>query len=215
MDAHPVVHDEQPLHQAGRPLGDANVAVILLHGRGSTAQHILALADWFKRPDVAYLAPQAFGNSWYPFSFLVPLEHNEPYLTSALRVVGNLVRSIEEAGIPAEQIILGGFSQGACLASEFVARHARRYGGLFALSGGVIGPANTPRDYPGSLEGTPVFIGCSDEDPHIPLARVHESSDVFRRLGGNVTEKIYPGMGHTINDDEIAHVVAMIDALGS
>lgn len=209
-----MVHQDQPVQYGGRSLENADFAVILVHGRGSTAQQILTLAQHLNRPDAAYVAPQAFANTWYPHSFLAPIEQNEPYLSSALRVIGDLIRHIEQAGIPPERMLLGGFSQGACLVSEYVARNARRYGGLFVLSGGVIGPEGTPRNYPGTLAGTPVFLGCSDRDPHIPLARVRESTDVFQALGGAVTEKIYPAMAHTVNDDEIAHIVQMLGTVG-
>jgi predicted esterase len=177
--------------------------MILVHGRGATAADILLLAAELPRPGFAYLAPEAANNAWYPNSFLAPLASNEPDLSSALAVIASLLAQAERAGIPAERTIIAGFSQGACLSLEFVARHARRYGGVIALSGGLIGPDGTPRDYPGSLEGTPVFLGCSDIDPHIPRERVLLSAEVFRTLGGQVTAKLYPRMGHTINRDEI------------
>lgn len=199
----PGPHQGQPLLQAGKPLNEAKAAMILIHGRGANAQTILGLHTVLPHPDMIYLAPEAAGGSWYPYSFLTPMEKNEPDLSSALQVVANLVAHVEAAGIPPEKIILGGFSQGACLASEFVARHARRYGGLLVFSGGLIGPFGTPRAYPGSLDGTPVFIGCSDVDAHIPLERVHETAEVFTRLGARVTKKIYPGMGHTVIKNEV------------
>ncbi|MCB9135777.1 MAG: dienelactone hydrolase family protein [Anaerolineales bacterium] len=195
----------RPLLQAGKPLAEAKAAMILIHGRGANARAILGLYTVLPHPDMAYLAPEALDGSWYPYSFLSPTERNEPYLSEALQMIAALVAQVEEAGIPPERIILGGFSQGACLASEFVARHARRYGGLLVFSGGVIGPLGTPRNYPGSLESTPVFIGCSDVDEHIPLERVHETAEVFTQLGARVTKKIYPGMGHTVNKDEVDH----------
>ncbi|HLA63305.1 MAG TPA: alpha/beta fold hydrolase, partial [Rhodothermales bacterium] len=197
-------------HQGGRvveggaPLGRARAAMILVHGRGASAESILDLADLFAQPDVAYLAPQAAGHTWYPFSFLAPLERNEPGLSSGLRAVGDVLARVEAAGLPAEKTVVLGFSQGACLALEFAARHPRRYGGVVALSGGLIGtggqagapPDDKRFDYEGSLDGTPVFLGCSDVDPHIPLARVRRSAEVLTALGGDVTERIYPGMGH-------------------
>jgi len=207
------IHQGQSVVAAGRPLAEAKAAMIMIHGRGATAESILTLAAELPHPDMAYLAPQAAGNTWYPYSFLSPIELNEPWLSSALEVISALVATIEEAGIPAGRIIIGGFSQGACLSSEFVARHARRYGGLFAYSGGLIGPDGTPRDYAGSLEETPVFLGCSDVDPHIPLERMQLSTEVLRNLGGRVTERIYRGMGHTINQDEIEAVREMIKLL--
>ena len=197
------VHEGQAAATVGKPLAEATAAMILVHGRGATAVSILDLASVLPHPTMAYLAPQATGHSWYPLSFLAPMDNNQPGLDSGLATIGKLVQQIEEAGIPASQIVLGGFSQGACLASEFVARNARRYGGLLVFSGGLIGPPGTPRTYDGTLDGTPVFIGCSDVDFHIPLTRVQETTAVFQQMGGNVTEKIYPQMGHTIVQDEI------------
>jgi predicted esterase len=186
--------------------------MVMLHGRGATAESILSLASELDAPDFAYLAPQAGGNSWWPLSFLAPIASNEPGISSAMAAVEDVLRQTSAAGIPPERTLLLGFSQGACLATEFAARHARRYGGVAALSGGLIGPDGTPRDYAGSLEGTPVFLGCSDVDPHIPAERVRESAEVLRRLGGDVTMRLYTGMGHTINEDEIAAVQAMMKA---
>ena len=206
-------HQSQPVLTAGRPPAEARGALILLHGRGATAESILELADLLPHPDLAYLAPQAAGNTWYPYSFLAPMEQNEPFLSSALAKVGAVVAQAAAAGIPAERIFLGGFSQGACLAAEYVARHARRYGGLLAFSGGLIGPPGTPRDYAGTLDGMPVFLGCSDVDPHIPLARVQETAAVLRQLGARVETRIYPRMGHTINQDEIDAAVALLAGL--
>ena len=206
-------HRGQPVLTAGAPLEQAQAAVILVHGRGATAPDILGLAPLLAVPDVALLAPQAASNTWYPYSFLMPLAQNEPWLTSALAALASLVARVEQAGMPAEQIVIGGFSQGACLAAEFIARHARRYGGLLAFSGGLIGPPGTPREYAGSLGGTPVFLGCSDVDPHIPLARVHETAGVLAALGGDVVTRIYPGMDHTIVEDEIEHARTLVAAL--
>lgn len=198
---------------AGRPLGEAKAAMILIHGRGAPAEDILGLAGELDRPDLAYLAPQAQGYTWYPYSFMAPMEQNEPGLSSGLALIGDLVERLEQAGIPPERTVLLGFSQGACLSLEYAARNARRFGGVVALSGGLIGPPGTPREYPGTLDGTPVFLGCSDRDPHIPLMRVQESTQVLERMGAMVTEKIYPGMGHTVNEDEIEHVRAMVETL--
>ena len=197
----------------GTPLAQARGALILTHGRGATAESILSLAPLLGADDVAWLAPQAAGNSWYPYSFLSPIPQNEPGITSALRVLADLVAHIEAAGIPAKRIALLGFSQGACLTLEFAARYPRRFGALAGLSGGLIGPDDTPRTYPGSLDGTPVFLGCSDVDAHIPMARVHESATVLTRLGAAVDERIYPGMGHVVNDDEIAAVRGLLAAI--
>lgn len=206
-------HQGQPVLTSGVPLEQACAAMILVHGRGATAEDILALAEEFHQPDVAYLAPQAAGNTWYPQTFLAPLSSNEPKLSSALAVIAGLLERIAAAGIPPERTLLLGFSQGACLSLEFAARNARRYGGVAGLSGGLIGPDGTPRDYPGSLDGTPIFLGCSDVDAHIPKARVQHSTEVLRRLGGVLTERLYPGMGHTVNRDEIDRVTAMVAAV--
>ncbi len=208
-------HANQPILAAGVSLDQAKSAMIMVHGRGATAESILMLADELAQPGFAYLAPQAAGNAWYPNSFLAPIPSNEPWLSSALSVVEGVLAHVEAAGILAERTILLGFSQGACLALEFTARHARRYGGLVGLSGGLIGPDATPRDYAGSLAGTPVFLGCSDIDPHIPKERVLHTEEVLRRLGGEVTARLYANMGHTVNRDEIAFVKRMIGALPS
>lgn len=205
-------HQGQPISVVETLPGMARAVMILVHGRGATADNILDLADSFHHNGIVYMAPQASGNSWYPYSFLAPLEQNEPGLSSGLQVLADLVDHVATAGIAPERIFLGGFSQGACLTAEYAARHARRYAGLLLFSGGLIGPPGTPRDYAGSLAGTPVFIGCSDVDPHIPLARVQETTSVLRELGAEVDEQIYPGMGHTINDDEIARANRLIAA---
>jgi predicted esterase len=204
-------HQGQPILQTGKPLADAKAAMILIHGRGADAESILELSTVLPHPDLAYLAPQASDNTWYPYSFLSPMTQNEPGLSSALKVVADLVAQVEAAGIPAKKIILGGFSQGACLTSEFAARNAKRYGGILVFSGGVIGPPGTPRNYSGSLDGTPVFIGCSDVDPHIPVERVHETAEVFTKLGGRVTKKIYPGLGHTVIKNELDHALEIVN----
>lgn len=198
-------HQGGQIYPAGQSLDKAKAAMIMVHGRGATAPSILELANELYHPEYAYLAPQAAGNTWYPYSFLAPLDQNEPWLSSALQAISDLVADVETTGIPAERIVLTGFSQGACLASEFVARNAHHYGGLLLFSGGLIGPPDTPRDYQGSLSVTPVFIGCSDVDPHIPLQRVEETANTFTKLGANVNLQIYPGMGHTIVQAEIEH----------
>jgi predicted esterase len=164
---------------------------------------MLALARDLRTTDVLYLAPQAADNTWYPSSFLAPLEDNEPWLASALRFLARVIGELGRRGFSPDRVALIGFSQGACLALELAARNARRYAAVIGLSGGVIGPPGTPRSYPGSMQGTPVFLGCSDDDPHVPLARVHESADVFRGLGARVDERVYPGLGHTVNRDEL------------
>lgn len=198
---------------SGAPLGRAKAAVVMLHGRGASAQSMLSFADVFALPDIAYLAPQAPGSTWYPYSFLAPFAQNEPALSHALATVAGVVSHLADHGCPPQRLVLLGFSQGGCLALEYAARHAQRYGGVVGLSAGLIGPPGTPRAYPGLLSGTPVFIGCSNDDDHIPLERVHESTAVLRRMGGDVAERIYPAMGHTINHDEVKHVRTILDGL--
>jgi predicted esterase len=203
-------HQNQPVRRAGMDLSQARGAMVMLHGRGATAESILTLVPALGIVDFAYLAPQAGGNSWWPQSFLAPIPQNEPGISSAMQAVEDVLAHVEAAGVPPDRTVLLGFSQGACLAAEFAARHARRYGGVASLSGGLIGPNGTPRDYPGSLDGTPVFLGCSDMDSHIPAERVRLSAEVLERLGGEVTMRLYPGMGHTIIEDELEAVRAMM-----
>jgi predicted esterase len=210
MDAsHP--HHGQPIATTGAPLGQGRAVMIMIHGRNAAPANILTLAPEFDRPDVTYLAPAAANNTWYPYSFLAEREQNEPFLSSALRMLGELVARITAAGIPTRKILLLGFSQGACLSSEFAVRHAGRYGGLVIYSGGLIGPPGTTWNERGHFEGTPVFLGCSDVDAHVPKARVDESADIFTRMGADVTKRIYPGMGHLVNQEEIEFTRALID----
>ena len=199
-------HRGQPVLTLGPPPASARVAMIMVHGRGASAEDMLGLAAEFATTDVAFLAPQAAGRTWYPYSFLSPIQDNEPGLTSALGVIATLIDGLIAQPMPIGRIALMGFSQGACLSLEFAARHPQRYKAVIGLSGGLIGPPGTPRDYPGSLEGAPVLVGCSDIDPHIPLARVQETSDVCRRMGASVDERIYLRMGHTVNQDEISAI---------
>lgn len=206
-------HSNQPVLHSGADLSQARAAMIMLHGRGADAADIIGLSQVIGEAEVAYLAPEAAGHTWYPYSFLAPAEQNEPGRGSALDVIAGLIAHLDEAKLPPEKIALLGFSQGACLALEFVARNPRRYGGVFALSGGLIGETIASGDYAGSLDGTPVFLGCSDVDPHIPLARVQESAAIMGALGGDVTERIYPGMGHTIVEDEIVHIRRIVSAM--
>ena len=206
-------HDARNVVAGGAPLENAKAALILVHGRGATAESMMPLAEAFGSADIAYLAPQATANTWYPYPFLAPLQANEPWLSSALAVIWALVERLGASGFGAERVGLAGFSQGACLAMEFAARNARRYGCVIGLSGGLIGPPGTPRDYSGSLYGTPVFLGCSDVDPHIPLERVQESTAVLSGLGAAVDERIYRGMGHTVNEDEIDTAKGMLAVL--
>ena len=196
-------HDGAPVRASGAPLGSARGAAVLLHGRGATAASILALADELGGPDVAYLAPQAASNTWYPQRFLMPIETNEPWLSSALAVVDDLVGQLTAAGFESQRVALVGFSQGACLALEYAVRHPRRYGAIVGLSGGLIGPPGTAWPSPPGLAATPVFLGCGDPDGHIPADRVRESGEIFRRAGADVTAILYPGLGHTVGDDEI------------
>ena len=203
-------HRGQPVLRHGPAPSAARLTMIMVHGRGASAEDMLGLAAELGIADVAVLAPQAAGRSWYPYSFLSPMPDNEPGLTSALGVLARLVELLAALQIPPERIALLGFSQGACLSLEFAARHPQRYKAVVGLSGGLIGPPGTPRDYPGSFGDAPVFLGCSDIDAHIPLARVKESADVFRRMGAAVDERIYPRMGHTVNEDEIAAVQGLL-----
>jgi len=204
------LHDSQPVYVAGKPLEEAHAAMVMLHGRGADAESILAFAGEFHQPDIAYLAPQAADNTWYPQRFMAPVAANEPWLTSALEKVAALVEHIGLAGIPPERTFLLGFSQGACLALEYAARYPQRYGGLVGLSGALIENGDRPRTYTGSLAGTPVFLGCSEADFHIPRDRVERSAVLLKDLGGDVTLRLYPGLGHTVNDDEIRFVRDMI-----
>ncbi|HST62158.1 MAG TPA: alpha/beta fold hydrolase [Longimicrobium sp.] len=206
-------HQGQRVVTAGAPLGHAKGAVVMVHGRGASPESILTLAPPLDRPEFAYLAPAAAGGAWYPNRFMAPIPSNEPGITSGMQAIADVLAQVEAAGIPPERTVLLGFSQGACLSLEYAARNARRYGGVATLSGGLIGPEGTPRDYAGSLDGTPVFLGCSDVDFHIPAARVEQSAQIIAQLGGDVTLRLYPGMGHTVNDDEIAHVQAILDGV--
>jgi phospholipase/carboxylesterase len=203
-------HRGQPLVLAGEPPGSARAAMIMVHGRGATARDILTLTADLHWPGFIYLAPQATGNTWYPNSFLAPIASNEPDLSSGLAVITSLLDQLAQVGIPVERTIILGFSQGACLLLEYVARNTRRYGGVVGLSGGLIGPEGMPRNYSGSLSGTPVFLGCSDMDPHIPKERVEQAAEALRLSGGNVTTRLYPHMDHTVNQDELHFVQGMM-----
>lgn len=199
-------HGGQPVYTMGAPLEAARAAMVMIHGRGSSAADILGLTDEFPTEEIVYLAPLAAGRTWYPNRFMTPIEGNEPYLSSALALIDGIVDKVVDAGIGRERIFLLGFSQGACLALEYAVRHAGRYGGVFGLSGGLIGPPGTQWINDGDFGGTPVFLGCSDVDFHIPVERVDESAEIFERMGAAVTKRIYPGMGHTVNRDEIDFV---------
>jgi predicted esterase len=203
-------HRGQPVLSFGPEPSAARLTMIMAHGRGASAEDMLGLAAELGTTDVAFLAPQAAGRTWYPYSFLSPLEDNEPGISSGLRVIAGLVDGLVAQQVAHERIALLGFSQGACLTLEFSARHPRPYAAVVGLSGGLIGPPGTPRDYPGSLAGARVFLGCSDIDAHIPLERVHETAEVCRRMGASVDERIYTGMGHTVSPDEIGAVHALL-----
>ncbi|MEI6948408.1 dienelactone hydrolase family protein [Paraflavisolibacter sp. H34] len=188
---------------AGKALDSNSKVLILLHGRGGSAEDILSLASYLKVDDFTLLAPQATNNTWYPLSFLAPPAQNEPWLSSALSLLEEVVEDVQSKGVPAENIYFCGFSQGACLTLEFVTRHAARYGGVAAFTGGLIGDRIYPGNYQGDFAGTPVFIGSSNPDPHVPVERVYATANILRDKNAAVTEKIYNGMGHTINPDEI------------
>jgi predicted esterase len=206
-------HEGQPVATLGAPLGQAPGAVIMVHGRGAGPENILDLVPVLERPRLSYLAPAAANRTWYPYSFLADIATNEPGISSGLAVLDSLVARIETAGVPRTRIVLLGFSQGACLSAEYAIRHASRFGGVVLFSGGAIGPPGTTWNYDGRFDGTPVFLGCSDRDSHVPLARVNETADVFGRMGAAVTKRIYPGMGHLVNEDEIIAARGLLDAV--
>ncbi len=206
-------HAGQPIYRAGETLETARAVMIMIHGRGASAQDILSLTRELPQDGFCFLAPQAINSTWYPYRFMEPMEQNEPYLSSALNLVDSLVQRVERTGVPKEKLMLLGFSQGACLATEYAARHATRYGGIVGLSGGLIGPDGTPRDYAGTFQDTPVFLGCSDVDFHIPKERVIETADVLKRMGAAVELRLYPNMDHTVNRDELEYVGGMMRAL--
>ncbi|HWK08004.1 MAG TPA: dienelactone hydrolase family protein [Puia sp.] len=195
---------------AGKDLADADKALILVHGRGASAEDILFLADELNVEGYALVAPQAKGNSWYPYSFLATPAQNEPYLSSALGVLEEVVAEVKASGISTEKIFFLGFSQGACLTLEFVARHAAKYGGVVGLTGGLIGDKVYADQYKGDFQGTPVFLGTSHPDPHVPVDRVHATTALLKQLNANVTEEVYENMGHTISQHEIDTVNRII-----
>lgn len=210
-------HRGLPVARAGAEPGEARAALLLVHGRGATAESILPLGREAvaggDRHRVAVLAPQAAGHTWYPQSFLAPLAENEPGLSSGLGVLDELVEQLDDHGPGVERVVIAGFSQGACLAAELVARRPRHYGGLAAFTGGLIGPPGTPRRYPGSLGSVPVFLGAGDPDPHVPWKRVEETAEVLERMGAAVTVRRYPDLPHTINRDEVAALGRMVAAV--
>lgn len=208
-----MIHQTHPTLFAGEPLDKAKAAMIMIHGRGAAAQDILSLSREFTQKGFAYLAPQADDGTWYPNRFLAPIESNEPHLSSALKVIDDLLTQIKTVGIPPERTMLLGFSQGACLTLEYVARHAQRYGGVAGLSGALIGPDGVKRNDSGSLGGTPVFLGCSDVDFHVPKEQVESAASTLKSLGAHVTLRLYPNMDHTVNEDEIEIVHEMMKIL--
>ena len=208
-------HADQPVLAAGPSPEQAAATIVMIHGRGAGAEDMMGLYDALGVENLAALAPQAADHTWYPHSFLSPIETNQPYLDSALRKIETIAADLLTRGVPSERIAILGFSQGACLTSEFVARYPRRYGAVMALTGGLIGPSGTPRDYTGSLDGTSAFLGTSDPDPHVPFARVQETEAVLTRMGGQVEVRRYPGMPHTINQDELDACRALLEEITS
>jgi len=209
---HPFKRPHQGLDIAeyGPSLSRAQAAMILVHGRGATAQSLFPLAEQFAQPDFYFAAPRSDNHSWYPYSFLSPRENNQPGISSGLQSLYDLIQFISEAGIGKEQIILLGFSQGACLVTEFAARHPQKFGGIVALSGGLIGSKIKESDYNGFMEQTPVFLGCGESDPHVPEERLDITAKIFEKLKADVNRQIYPGMGHTINGEEIKIIRGMM-----
>ena len=211
--AQATLHQGMPVARFGADVAAASAAMIMIHGRGASAEDILYLAHELDAPDVAFLAPQAANATWYPNRFIAPVAANEPWLSSALQVVDDLVGSLVAAGIAHDKIFLLGFSQGGCLATEYAARNPRRYAGVIGLSSGLIENGDQPRAYTGTLDGTPVLLGCSDVDFHIPLARVERTAQIFADLGAAVDTRIYPGMDHTVNQDELDAVQHLIERI--
>ena len=203
-------HANQPVLHAGAPLASAAGVVILLHGRGASAEDILSLGAAFQLPKLAYIAPQAAGSTWYPNSFLAPRETNEPFVTSALARIASLVAEIQSAGIPRDRIVIAGFSQGACLSTEFVASNPARYAGVLAFTGGLIGPLDADLHHEGSLDGTPALLFSGDPDPHVPWQRVEDSADELERMGAVVQSFRYPGRPHTVSAPEILHARTLL-----
>ena len=204
------IHQGLPMLRSGETVAEAQRIVILLHGRGANAESMLSLAEDLSSPGTHFVLPQAARNRWYPETAFGPLQPNEPDLSSALQVIDDLILEMNEKGFPRDRIVLGGFSQGACLAAEFMVRNPDRFGGLFVLSGALIGPPEIIREPRGDLQGTPVFIGGSDLDPWVKKEYFYEAERAFSSLAGDVEIKIYPGMGHVINEDELTRVRDLI-----
>jgi predicted esterase len=203
-------HGGQPIERVGAPLGEGCGVVILVHGRGAGPRNILDLVPMLDRPDFSYLAPAAAGGTWYPYSFMAPIARNEPGISSGIAVLHGLIDQVVSRGVPTDRIVLLGFSQGACLAVTAAQRRPSRYGGVVVYSGALIGPPGSVWDEQGTFGGAPVFFGCSDMDAHVPRARVEESAAVLARMGATVTARIYPGMGHLVNDDELAFAQTLL-----
>ena len=189
----------------------ASRAMIMVHGRGASAESIAALADEIQADDFMYVIPRAAGNTWYPYRFIEPRQTNEPGISSGLTLIEIIVKSLNDNGINSDKIYFLGFSQGACLAVDYVARYPDKFGGVFALSGALIGQELNKQDYSGDLKNTPIFFGCSENDFHIPEERIHESAEIFKKLNAGVTTRIYPNLGHTINHDEIKFINHIIN----
>lgn len=203
-------HNAHPFVYSGAKLEEAKAVMIMIHGRGSTAQNILSLTDELNVDGIAYIAPQAFNYTWYPYSFLSPVKMNEPGRSSGLSVINSMVNQLNESGFTSDKIFLLGFSQGACLSLEYAARFPKKVAAVFGLSGGLIGDQSELINYPGDLYGTEIFLGCSDIDPHIPLQRINETEQIFLSLNAKVEKRIYKGMGHTVNNDEIDYIKKII-----
>lgn len=206
-------HQNQPVATTGPKAEAADLAMILVHGRGASAQSMLMFADEFQKENIHYRALQAKRHTWYPRSFMAPKDMNEPGISSGLQAIYDQITELNDLGFSTDKIVLLGFSQGACLTTEFAARHPQKYGAIVGFSGGLIGKQVDPQNYSGSMEQTPVFLGCSDRDPHIPKERVDETEQTFKQLNADVTKRIYEGMGHTVNRDEIEFVKTLIDQI--
>ena len=204
-------HLGETILQFGAELQSAKKAMIMIHGRGASAESIADLGNHFNSDDIVYIAPQAEGYAWYPYRFIEKRQSNEPGISSGLKLIDSIAATLNSAGISSENIYLLGFSQGACLAVDYAARHPHKYAGVFCLSGGLIGESLDPLDYSGDLKHTTVFFGCSENDLHIPEERIHESAEIFSSLNADVTKRIYPKLGHNINRDELAFINEILD----
>jgi predicted esterase len=203
-------HASQTPIRVGAPPEQAAAALILVHGRGGSAEDILGIAEAIDGRGFSIIAPQAAGHTWYPQSFLAPVEANEPGRSSGLSVLESIVQDLAASGLPADRVVLAGFSQGACLTLEYVARNPRRYGGVAGLTGGLIGPAGTLNGYLGSLDETPILLSSGDPDPHVPWPRVEESAEILRGLGAQVELQRYRGRAHTVSRDELVGLERLV-----